>query len=74
MSRMLLSDAKQGTTVTIGKVVAGHALQNRLSELGIYEGGKARVIKNDSGPLVLEVLGGRLAIGRGQAKKIEVAA
>ena len=71
---MLLSDAKQGTTVTIRKVVAGHALQNRLSELGIYEGGKVSVIKNDSGPLVLDVLGGRLAIGRGQAKKIEVAA
>ncbi|MCX6771547.1 MAG: FeoA family protein [Candidatus Micrarchaeota archaeon] len=71
---MLLSDAKQGTTVTIRKVVAGHALQNRLSELGIYKGGKARVIKNDSGPIVLEVLGGRLAIGRGQAEKIEVAA
>ena len=71
---MLLSNAKQGTTVTIGKVVVGHALQNRLAELGIYEGGKARVIKNDSGPIVLEVLGGRLAIGRGQAEKIEVAA
>jgi len=71
---MLLSDARQGATVTIRRVDAGCALCVRLAELGIYEGGKVRVIKNDHGPLVLEVLGGRLAIGRGQAKKIEVAA
>jgi len=69
---MLLSDAKQGTTITIRKVVAGSALLTRLAELGIYEGGKVHVVKNDHGPIVLEVLGGRMAIGRGQAKKIEV--
>jgi len=32
------------------------------------------VLKNDHGPLVLEVLGARMAIGRGQAEKIEVEA
>lgn len=69
---MLLSDAKPGTDATVQSVLAGSALHRRLSELGIYEGAKVRVIKNDSGPLVIEALGARLAIGRGQAMKIEV--
>ena len=71
---MLLSDAASGASVTILRVDAGRALCTRLAELGIYKGGKARIVKNDFGPLVLEVLGGRLAIGRGQAMKIEVEA
>ncbi len=69
---MMLSDAKPGAEVTVLKVVSGEALRARLSELGVYEGAKVRVVKNDFGPLVLESHGARLALGRGQAAKIEV--
>jgi len=69
---MMLTDAKPGVEVTVLKVVSGEALHARLSELGIYKGAKIRVIKNDFGPLVLESHGARLALGRGQAAKIEV--
>jgi len=69
---MLLSDATPGTEATVRAIDSGQALRQRLAELGIFEGGTVRVVKNDRGPLVLSVIGGTVAIGRGQAQKIEV--
>lgn len=69
---MLLSEAKEGKTAVVKKICAGKELVCRLAELGIYEGGKISIVKNGFGPVVLEVHGGLVSIGRGQAKKIEV--
>lgn len=63
---------KEGIELSVKKVDGGQALSLRLSELGIFEGSKIKVLKNKRGPVILCVFGSTLAIGRGQAKKIEV--
>ncbi|BDZ68114.1 hypothetical protein GCM10025860_15620 [Methanobacterium ferruginis] len=41
--------------------------------MGIYKDSQIKVIKNDiPGPLIVDVKGSRLIIGRGQAQKIMV--
>ena len=58
--------------VTVLYIKAGHRAHRFLADLGIHEGEKIRVVKNDTGPVIVEVKGTRVAIGRGLAEKIEV--
>ena len=69
-----LAEVKEGTRVKITKIESGKTLISRLCALGIREGGKSKVIRNDSsgGPMIIQVFESKLAIGRGQAKKIMV--
>ncbi|MBD3204126.1 hypothetical protein GF327_07560 [Candidatus Woesearchaeota archaeon] len=68
-----LSEVKKGETVKVNCVSCGFGLIKRLSSLGLYNGSDIKVIKNDSrGPLILKVLNSKIAIGRGQARKIIV--
>ncbi|ADG13642.1 FeoA family protein [Methanocaldococcus infernus] len=64
-----LSDVKKGK-FKILNIGGGFGIKERLKELGIVEGSVVKILKNDFGPVVLEVRGGKVAIGRGQAKKI----
>lgn len=65
--------AKQDATVIFVRIEAKQNLKKRFAELGFSEGEKIRIIKNSHfGPLILEVRGSRLAIGRGQAHHILV--
>jgi len=65
--------AKEDTTVTLSKIEAKQTMKKRLTELGFIENEKIQIIKNSHfGPLILEVRGSRLAIGRGQAQYIYV--
>ncbi len=57
---------------TIVNIRAGSKAHRFLADLGIHAGEKIKVIKNDSGPVIIEVKGTRVAIGRGLAAKIEV--
>lgn len=45
-------------------------VKKRLFELGLRRGARIRVVKNDIGPLILNVQGCKMALGRGLASKI----
>ena len=68
----VLSDMRKNGIITIAHIRAGSKAHRFLADLGIHEGEKIRVVKNDEGPIIVEVKGTRVAIGRGLASKIEV--
>ncbi len=70
---MPLSMAREGDEVKIHWVVCGRGFRARLCDLGLYEGTRVKVVKNDvSGPIILKVKGSKIVMGRGQAQKIMV--
>ena len=65
-----LLENKQATVV---EVVGGRGLVRRLYELGFTPGTKVRVISSSSpGPVLVDVKGARIALGRGVTMKIIV--
>ncbi len=47
--------------------------KKRLSDMGIYKDAQVKIVKNDiPGPLIVDIKGSRLILGRGQAQKIMV--
>ena len=65
-----LSENEQATVV---EVVGGRGLVRRLYELGFTPGTKVRVISSSSpGPVLVDVKGARIALGRGVTMKIIV--
>jgi len=65
-----LSENKQATVV---EVVGGRGLVRRLYELGFTPGTKVRVISSSSpGPVLVDVKGARIALGKGVTMKIIV--
>lgn len=69
-----LVDLKNGQNAIIRRIDGGPGLKNRLEVMNIREGKKIR--KQCSaplrGPVVIEIDGCKLAIGRGMAKKVWV--
>ena len=68
----LLTELSNNSIVIVKKIIAGYKAHRFLADLGIHEGEKIRIVKNDVGPIIVEVKGTRVAIGRGLASKIEV--
>ena len=70
---MLLTQIKEGQKVKIKKIMAGLKFKKRLADLGLYEGTIVKVVRNDisGGPILLKVLDSKIALGRGQALKID---
>ena len=63
--------AKEDTIVELFALKGGWGSRKRLAELGFVEKEKIRILKNsDFGPIVLEVKGARIAIGRQEAQNI----
>ena len=70
---MPLSMSGEGTEVTIHCVNCGFGLKRRLCDLGLYDGTRVKVVKNDvAGPIIIKVKDSKLVLGRGQAQKIMV--
>ncbi|MGC9517907.1 MAG: FeoA family protein [Methanomicrobiales archaeon] len=68
-----LSLAGENDELKIIEVWHGGKFKKKLFELGLYKDSLIKVIKNDiTGPIIVEVKGSRLIIGRGQAQKIMV--
>ena len=66
-----LIEFKPGDKVKIGGVDCGMNFNRRLCELGLFDGTEVKVIKNDKfGPLIIKIFDSRIALGRGQARKI----
>lgn len=73
MKKLLqLIDIEEDKIVLVKSISAGHKAQRFLADLGIHEGEKIRITKNDVGPIIVEIKGTRVAIGRGLALKISV--
>ena len=63
MGTKALASMKPNDKGTVKEIVScGHACK-RLYELGLNKGAKIRVVKNDIGPIILELSGNKLALG-----------
>jgi len=71
---MKLIDTKTGLEYNLNNLDnLGRTLKKRLLDLGLIPNCKFKVIvMQDRGPVLLEIKGTRIAIGRGMAEKIEV--
>ena len=67
-----LTAARVGQRVRVSQVYGGHGLRGRLCAMGLTPGTPVEVVCDGGGPVVLDVLGSRLMIGRGMAAKILV--
>ena len=71
---MVLLNAKKGDWVRILRLEGGAGLEDKLTQHGIYPGDCVRVLREApmGGPLLVDVHGREIALGRGVAKKIFV--
>jgi ferrous iron transport protein A len=67
-----LLDAPEGSEVRIKRILGGRGIKCRLEGLGIFPGQTVKVLKNGWGPVLIEVFGRKIGLGRGQAAKILV--
>jgi len=71
MKRKLLSQFNKGEKVKILGINCGREFSRRLCDLGLFEGTEIEIIKNDDfGPIVIQILNSKIALGRGEANKI----
>lgn len=69
----MLSEARSNETVRVVRLHGGRGLSDNLAGLGVLPGTTVRVVaKGSSGPVVIACRGGRIAIGRGMAERVEV--
>lgn len=69
----LLSDVPQGAQVILSTVRFGLELTSRLTSLGLTPGVPLQVLQNyGHGPLIINVRGTHVALGRGEAARILV--
>ena len=61
----------EGDIAEISYTNGGRGVTLRVNELGFYPGSRIRIVRNiRAGPVLLELKGCRIAIGRGIAMKI----
>ncbi|MFP4055673.1 MAG: ferrous iron transport protein A [Candidatus Brocadiia bacterium] len=69
----VLSSVPEGRRVRVVALDAGRGMAARLAAMGVVPGVELLVVNNrGAGPVVVEVKGTRLALGRGMALKILV--
>lgn len=69
----LLSDIKTGDHVTLQSIKVGGELTSRLTSLGLTPGAMVEVLQNyGRGPIIVNVRGTHVALGRGEARKLLV--
>lgn len=71
---MTLIQAQSGQTVRIASFTGGAGLEHKLRQLGLVPGDTARVLRFAplGGPILIEVDGRSIALGRGVAAKVIV--
>ena len=73
MSEMPLSMVSEGDSVKLVEIKAGWGLVRRLTDMGLTPGTVIKVVnKQGAGPMLIEVRGSRLALGRGICHHIRV--
>jgi len=71
---MVLLDVKKGGWVRVLKLEGGAGVKDKLTQHGLYPGDCVCVLRTAplGGPLLIDVHGREIALGRGIAKKILV--
>ena len=71
---MCLLDIEIGSSVKIIGFEGGLGLQTKLTQYGLYPGDVARLLRIAPfhGPVLIEVSGREIALGRGVAAKVQV--
>jgi len=70
---MPLVMASPGKLFTVTSINAGWGLQRRLADMGLTPGIQIRVMNGQyAGPVLIDLRGSRLGLGRGVAQKILV--
>jgi len=68
-----LAMASPGKLLTVIGINAGWGLQRRLTDMGLTPGVQIRVMNGQyAGPVLIDLRGSRLGLGRGVAQKIMV--
>jgi len=69
-----LESAPPGTPLQVVAIQGGREVRARLAALGILPGVELRVVNRGplGGPVLVDVAGTRVAIGRGLARKVAV--
>jgi Fe2+ transport system protein FeoA len=72
--KVRLVNSKEGDRVRIASFEGGAGLHEKLSQYGLFPGDMARVLRIApfDGPMLLEIGGREIALGRGIAAKIIV--
>ncbi len=71
-----LVEVDLGRSATVAEIDGGMRVRSHLNTLGIHVGDAIRVVERAPfrGPVLVEVHGTRVALGRGVAKKVRVEA
>jgi ferrous iron transport protein A len=71
---MTLADVKPTNEVSVVAIDSGRGIRSHLNTLGIHVGDHMTVVERApfGGPVLVEVHGSRVAIGRGLARMVEV--
>ena len=69
---MTLTCARPGRQLRLARVDGGKRLQGRLHAMGLTPGAPLAVVSASGGPVLLDVMGSRLMIGRGMAASLWV--
>jgi ferrous iron transport protein A len=70
---MPLAMVAAGELVAVTAISAGRGLQKRLADMGLTPGVQIRVMNSQMpGPVLIDLRGSRVALGRGIAHKIMV--
>ena len=72
MDKISLASLKSNEYGRVKEIFGGCKAKKRLYELGLNKGTKITMVKNDIGPVILNIHGHKLALGRGLASKIIV--
>ena len=75
MNELSLTQLEEGKAATVAALHGGCSFERRLRSVGIKEGKPVRMVARHpfAGPVVVEVDGRRITIGRGMAQRIAVA-
>jgi Fe2+ transport system protein FeoA len=66
-----LSAVQNGELVQIKRMLGGHHFLSRLASLGFTPGAQLKVVQNyGHGPIIVSLRDTRIALGRGEARKI----
>ncbi len=65
-----LNTLGKGDGGKVSGIDAGRCATKRLYEMGFNTGAPIKIIKNDSGPIIVSLNGNKVALGRGLASKI----
>jgi len=66
-----LSELREGESAVVAAIGGGHGFVLRLAEMGVSNGTRLKVVRG-RGPMIVEVKGHRLMIGRGMVPRISV--